>query len=461
MESSEALHFGNPRTFDITISSDGHSFAGSVNVSRHSVELRVAADEFADRKLSLPQHLDEIICFGRNFTILLVSLKCHEHHGKWIGGSNSVRRTEVRYVAQMAVWSECTSQQYWSFHRAKISASFISAWAGFTSIQNELLNPKYFDPNQPISTPLTEFEVTAQQGGWFALRYLVNTTYASPARELKLSLTPVIDLKFESPAVVAELFHHIKKVYELLSFLAGHYICIDIIKLESERDQAFLFFPIPERARNGNDILMPLGKGIESYQNPYLPFPVSTISEYFLKYGKENLLISKYVAINSLPQSEDRFLGLFRLLEKCCHQKAEYVDSTRLSELLTRAKPFLVKRLNAKAQDVKSLIGRINNVNQAKYNTASCIGKFLRSLPAPFQEDLHFKGDDIKKICDLRNDLVHANIFTASETEIYFYTLFVNALLVVKICLELGMTEELAVYYASRTPNFHDLELAD
>lgn len=100
-------------------------------------------------------------------------------------------------------------------------------------------------------------------------------------------------------------------------------------------------------------------------------------------------------------------------------------------------------------------------MNQAKYNTASCIGKFLRSLPAPFQEDLHFKGDDIKKICDLRNDLVHANIFTANETEIYFYTLFVNALLVAKICLELGMTEELAVYYASRTPNFHDLELAD
>jgi len=142
-----------------------------------------------------------------------------------------------------------------------------------------------------------------------------------------------------------------------------------------------------------------------------------------------------------MTNTEDRFLGYFRVIESLTRKQKEYLDPEKLNDLLIRSKPFLHKKFKDK-KNVNSFIKGITRYNKSKYNTAKCIQDFYNEIPSATTKYWKYQKHDIQKICQLRNDITHANDYQITNQELYLITCFIELLLIFALALQLGIKPE-------------------
>lgn len=90
--------------------------------------------------------------------------------------------------------------------------------------------------------------------------------------------------------------------------------------------------------------------------------------------------------------------------------------------------------------------------NNSKLNTAACITKFLKTLPVDLRKRWIYDASHIQEICNLRNDLTHANAVEPDPHDIEKKAKFIEVLLVTRLLIAVGVSVENAAAIAPRLP---------
>jgi hypothetical protein len=167
--------------------------------------------------------------------------------------------------------------------------------------------------------------------------------------------------------------------------------------------------------------------------------------------------VKKYLWYRGLENPEERFLGFFRLLEKLCFQKETFLPEEELNRLLERFRPFLARYFHS-GKNVSKLIKGIRRWNQSKLDTASCIRRFMASLPDKVVNKWTYRSQDLEAICKLRNDLTHANLLESDKDDVAKKAKFIEVLLVIKLLELVGVATTDAAFISARLHRHYWIE---
>ena len=234
-----------------------------------------------------------------------------------------------------------------------------------------------------------------------------------------------------------------------MAFFIGNDFSVELVEIGFESGkQGALYYPSEKISptHEPNDALFPLGKNLRFYFESLPSLPLSTFNSYMSLPESQISYFKKYLRYRRMENPEERFLGFFRILELLCLKKKKFLDDEKLLEnLITRVKPYLIKKFG-NPKNVTSFLKGIPRLNSSKYNTEKCIQDFYSKIPSRIVEKWKLKKSDIGAICKLRNDITHANDYYASEFEIEEKSKFIEILLVLalfeKIDIDLTISSE-------------------
>lgn len=178
-------------------------------------------------------------------------------------------------------------------------------------------------------------------------------------------------------------------------------------------------------------------------------FKDSHLTKYFSLENTEKSYFSKYLRYKRVDSVEERFLGYFRVLESCCRKDGIYVDFDILESFIGKTKDIITSFFPVEKKQLLSLVQRLKKLNRQKYNTETCIQRLMSSIDGI---DWVYSKIDVKRICDLRNDITHANDYSLDEIEPM--TNFIESLLVFSLLRLIDVSEVEIVKVLSRLDVF-------
>jgi len=123
---------------------------------------------------------------------------------------------------------------------------------------------------------------------------------------------------------------------------------------------------------------------------------------------------------------------------------------------VARIEKIMVKIFGNK-KEVKGFLRGIGRYNNSKYNTEKCIIDFYRKLPAGIKEAWRLKQDAITAICNLRNDISHANDYFETSDDLLSKCAFVESLLIIALLETIGVPINVGAKVIHRLAGAHHL----
>lgn len=436
--------------FNVVVTDNkGERFAGKLALSQRECTLIVVGEVTKDRQSDFSlDGAKMLVCSSGNATFILMNLKAREHFfGVLQRHPTPVNAFEMSYTIEYVIYSRSPISSSIQFLGLEIQSSSIANWVGETATQRRILS--MFNSgtlfNNPDPVP-TEFEHDIPDVGVIAIGYAVSTHFSVTDFSTGFQFPPRMVFAFNESKGIEDVIRLLHMLLDVLSFLMGQKVSVQAIELSTplgrERFKPTLYFSGAETEESeGRYAMFPLGhnKVRDDFGIPALP--LDSLNAYFKANGQLPTYFKKYIRYRELENSEERFLGYFRLLEKVTFAQACYVDSERLANLLDRTEQFLIRYFNDR-KNVKGLSKRILRANSSKLNTASCIRKFMELMPSELSDRWIFDSDDIDAICKHRNDLTHANEFEPNDQDIEAYAKFIEVLLVIALFNAMGIPPE-------------------
>ncbi len=109
-------------------------------------------------------------------------------------------------------------------------------------------------------------------------------------------------------------------------------------------------------------------------------------------------------------------------------------------------------------KDVDSFLRGIPRHNRSKYNTEKCVQDFFRSIPETMTTNWKYKKNDIGGICKLRNDIVHANDYYISDTDLIERMYFIEILLIFSLSHKIGLCTEFCTEFVTRFEGYRNIQ---
>ncbi len=452
----EELQLKDSYEFSVSIDDGGHIFAGELQLNPDACSLVIRGDVSQGRATSFGwDDVSLLKCSGHAGTFFLYGLKfCGGHTRHLQHHPTSVTHFENRYDVSHVVYGRATLFGDPSFYFVDFYSPSIGQWVGYTTTQDEIVKRYHNDTLFPYSSDtFAEFLQPVSDFGDVAVLYYPSTAYSLTNFSTGLEFAPILSIALERAAGAVDVIATVDSIDILFSFLCGAQLDIDKIRLttaDGRRVPLSLYFPRkPERYAPRKYPFFPLGKNLRMDTLGLPSLPIELFSEYFRLSEGERRLFSKYVKYRNLENPEERFLGFFRLLEKLCFKKESFLDEVKISELIKRSERFLINYFGDK-KNVKRVLRRMPGWNGSKLNTAACINRFLQTLPMDLRGRWIYDHNDIDDICKLRNDLTHANAVEPEAYEIEKKAKFIEALLVVRLLVVLGVPIESAAKLVPR-----------
>jgi hypothetical protein len=185
-------------------------------------------------------------------------------------------------------------------------------------------------------------------------------------------------------------------------------------------------------------------------------FPIDSIHTYFCMENEKKDVFKKFNLYDIIANKEDKFLGLFRVVEKLAYTESLYVEGELLNTPLENLKRDLITK-GVKASIAKKLIGRFSKVNTQKINAESAILKFLKSLGEETYKEIKHLEVEIPKLVKLRNEMTHCKPYSLKENEIERFTLILNYLCTLLLWREIGLSEHQSFRKFHKYMRFRDI----
>lgn len=453
--SPENLVFGETYRFDVTVKNGTSKFAGDLLLSPKICTLTICGDLMEGREYGDGyRELNDLVCEAFGAVLHLYGLTIRNWKRRSLSRfPDSIEHLEIEYAISYVVYNRTQSTIPARFRAFEFAAPSISQWVGNTVTQDEIF-ARYHTNRLFGAEPVpTEFTQELRGLGALTAHYRVSTYYSAAEISSGLKCSIRLTLALEECKPISEVMKLTHELIVFFTFLIGGFFDLDEIKLWSEdgdRNSFSLYFS----RDNSLDKTVkwpwfPLSQNLRPGQQ-YLPsFPLSAFSQHFAFSDSERMYLKKYLAYREMRNTEEQFLGFFRLLEKLTFQSDSYLPEERLASLLERSKEYLERYFNDR-KNVRKFIEKIPRTNRSKVNTAACLVKFLKTLPKPLTEKWALGVADIEKICKLRNDLTHANEGEPEDINIDQAAKFIEALLVTVLLQRLGIGMDDAVQFLPR-----------
>lgn len=449
--------------FNVVVEIKNEKFYGFLSVSPKKITLDIRAEDREGEKrkdvLSFYDNPAKMYCYDLSKNFILYGLT-------FTGGLDSsisryptsIGYINIRYDVDYLLYFSDKRIDEDSLKWLDINSDRIGGWIGNTTTQQKIL----FSEESKDELSLVEMREHIPDFGSVVVSYLYSRNFSFNDFKSGISFPPVVSLVFDNIESTKNSKYYFEQLYSIMSFLIGGDFGVDSIKVGCEsypRDEVgSLYYPSRlTNYRKGNKFsLIPLGRNLKFDSIGLPPMPEGVFYRYFTLSTPTSSYWNKYLKYRRLENSEERFLGYFRILEALCYKKITYVDSGEFKTLLDKEKSGLRSKLpNINSQDFRGLISQIIKANNSKYNTTKCILDFLRVLPAELVDSWSFGAKDIQEICTLRNDITHANDHSMSDEDIDKRAVFIEVLLTLAMCKELGIQPDISSQYIDRLRGYN------
>ncbi|MHB2248856.1 HEPN domain-containing protein [Pseudomonas fitomaticsae] len=413
-------------------------FAATLELTPELITFKV----MTERSCKLSSNALEAECDDLTDKFLLKGLYCVGSRNATISAAPSVGFYEIEFTVESVEFCPKHTPYKGEFESIQIYSSTINDWIGYTTTQDNILHAHA--KGEDISPHLTEFVAEANHAEEMGIQYNGTHRHSPLTYEQAFSFPPSLFYTFGIEENAKNPYITYTKIFNLLAFFTG--IQPDVQRVDLEYDYngyamcGSLYFPTKDFKSNRSDTyaMFPLGVNQRFDDWGLPPVPASAFSIYFAPGSELPDIFSKYVKYRTMGNVEDRLLGYFRLLEKHCYRRKNYLPD----ELFTRYSRLSKKWAKANGlttKEVKNFEGGLKRFNGQKYNTHKCVTDFISSLPEEIQEGLGVTNDLLTEICTLRNNITHANKYNVEENKIYTYTAYVHHLLIFALLEKLGV----------------------
>jgi hypothetical protein len=439
------LQLSQKYEFNVNVGVGNNKFAGWLALSPERITLKIMGERNDERDcpLNFTDDVDELVCEDLNKTFILRDLK-------FISGQSRLLRFppkpigyfEKTYHVGYVMFCPSGIPHNDAFVSISIHSKTVCEWIGNTITQENIIM-SHHKGERIIDDPskLAEFVVDIKGLGHLAVLYDLSIYSSSPDFKSGIFFPPYLSICFRNEIKAQDVKRLYDKIYNLFTFLTGDELLVDKIKVGAGfNNAASLYYPsglFPKRKEH-SCIFYPLGKDLRYDSLKLPPMPLDVFSKYFHLNNTDSEYWVKYLKYKRMENVEERFLGYFRILEALCHKQKNYLDDKLLSELITRVKPYLIKKFKD-IKNVNSFLKGLPHYNNSKYNTAKCIQDFFSLIPAESTKCWKFMKKDIDSICKLRNDITHANDYYVNETEIYKTATLIEILIIFSLCSKIGI----------------------
>lgn len=427
------FHLNENYSFEVLVKDKNENFAGKLTISHQECTLRVMGERVFSDSFSC---LEVIEChsFREYFLLTDISFKSRRSTSLKLNDSGEQGGFyEIEFKVGFVVKAVYRINEYTLFNGFNFDSNIIKKWTGITNKQSNLLLQHSNLNMDTRNSDLNLFNISIENIGEIYLSYYLNIHSSLESISSGVKLTPKLGLFFDKPKGVQEVYKEIKKMYALIAYFWGRDFPIKhvFLSIPNVRGDSISVFYNTQGIYDLMDYpLIPLGFDTRDKYEDYQGVPLDFFCDYYNLSNGQIEFFTKYLRYKRLKSNEEKFLGYFRILEKLVHDTGTYVNSELLINLLKDSKDYFIEKLESNNKDIKKLIGRIIYANRSKYNTTTCISRFLELIPEELRSIMKYGENDIQKICDLRNDMTHANEYEVSEQELYSYTNFVHQLLV-------------------------------
>lgn len=472
---SEIYHFMHPEIktlnllrsyeFDVLIEENNNWFAGKLKLSPEIIVFRVAGEECGKRKFKDKwRDKKHLICKDANRTFLLFGLRLITGKERILGGhSDGITFFEYSYVVDYAIHFPGDNFGDFSITGLRIYSSTIADWTGNTNTQRRI--SKKYSTGSKIThdeESLFELEATINDKIFLGIYYNVSMYWSPHEFKSGLMFPPSLIVDFKERLDGHSIKQQFDKICTLFQFLVGQTLFIEEIQLapsEGFINNASMYYASSkkERGKNRQTILFPLGKDIIFDQSNTPTLPLFLFEKFYLLNDIEYGFFAKYLRYKSMSNPEEKFLGFFRILEKITFNSKEFLDTEKLNKLISRAKPYLYKKFGDK-RNVDSFLKGLSRYNRSKYNTEKCIQDFFHSIPESTTKNWKYNKSDIGGICKLRNDIIHANDYYISDSDLIEKMYFIEILLIFALSHKIGFCTEFSAKFITRFEGYRNIQ---
>lgn len=385
--------------------------------------------------------LDSIVFKRANYHYLLFGLALIDLAFIRIGSDGDVR--DYEFSAQGFLYSKTVVNQNDFFTSISIYGESIKKWSGSTRKLNKIMSGGIAN-KLPCKDDCVEFETSITSVGTIGLRYSFKYGGLNGLHTVGMNVEPHVTITFEEGIGLDKLIDNYIDLYMILRFFIGNSLMISNVKIQSysrygRNDIQFYMAEKKEDERNNHAGGMLLSYATIYNDDSEDDFPDSVWENYFNPRNRENKeLIKKFVTYSMVKNNEEKFLGYYRIIEAMTVKESFYVDEDKLSNLLKRAKPLLVKYLSCTS--LSDFFRAIKNTNKSRSNTESCIHHFIQNLPHSVLEKTTIKEIKISEICKSRNQIIHQPLFSETPEKIYKHMQTIELLIKLATLIRLGVS---------------------
>lgn len=427
---------------DVNVIYKNDKYSGTLNISKKKIQLSFSFEE--NSIFTCNDFYKYLSCeFQLNYKINLYNLSLEKSSWKTISrqGENihfNEYLFDVEYLFFDKVGMGIDSLQ--SFYSIRIISDDISEWLGNTNKQFNLLT-KQKNENA------TEFICKIDDDMHIILSYS-KSFYRKELSE-GTTLTPELVILFSSEKNIEYIHKKINQLKDLFNFIIGRNIKFDKILLNN--DESFFYKDIYEEKKSYSYVFFPNTKNIRF---PYLnyEFDFNIFIDYFNLTNHKRNLFREFIKYRTFSNSEESFLGYYRILEYLTIKKKKYFETVD-NNFINRIKNILKK--NNQKKTVDSFISRCVKLNNTKYNTQKCFSDFFKSIDIEIKEKLNFDILILEDISKLRNDITHLNEYNTDAKTLTKYNAILEFLLILFLLRLLKVNDKTINILSNRYDKFH------
>ncbi|WP_460088218.1 HEPN domain-containing protein [Pseudomonas sp. H1_B04] len=426
------LELSKEYSFEVIYRDGTAGYAATLKLTPSLITFKI----MSERDISMSWQLKEARCEAGNQKFYLKGMACTGSRKSAINHTPRISFYEYDFNVESVIFCPQGGPLNCEFDALNIFSETVTRWIGYTTTQDRILeeNAKGGD----VSPHLTEFVVDVNDCERLGVEY--NGTYSlSPlAFEQAFTFPPSLFYTLGFHDNSNDPYSAYIKIHNIIAFLCGVELSTQRVLLDFDlsgfgNTASLYFVQTTHKPKQSRAIFFPLGKDRRFDNTGLPPFPIESFAVYFSEDQDLPDLLSKYLMYRSMGNAEDRLLGYFRLLEKHCYRKKNYLPDEHFVRFSRIARGW-VKSNGLKSQEAKNFEKGLKRFNGSKYNTEKCLKDFYKSLPPEIQTELGITAEKLEEACKLRNNITHANKyvrdgFHLSAMEQCIHSLLIFALL--------------------------------
>lgn len=461
LNNDKTLKLSKDYTFSVSVRDEGKVFAGKLTLSSEKCTLIVMGERYLSDNFYQTTRI-ECSAFDKTFLLFEISLNYRSNQNLSASDADdNVWFFESEFEVGFVICNEALFNVIDNALGFIIDSDMIKKWVGFTNLQQEIVEKYSARTPSLLGTDTLEFEQELQGYGLLSMFYNFQTHCDMNAFTSGFKFPPQLFIKFNSFVAMEKLHIEYKKLYEFMTVFIGSDFKVETVKVSVDSDISLtntsVYFPTANQKYERDYPVFPLCRNLRFQDLPIPELPIDCFNNYYLLSENDRSFFSRYLRYQRVNSEEERFLGYFRLLENLIYKTKSYVDPESLKEFLDNSKNHILNRLKDKgsAKDIKTLISRIEQLNNSKYNTAKCIIDFYAKLPSTLKERIVFNNEDIQDVCQLRNNITHANAYTIDEKKLAKYSSFINILLYIALLGKVEISPKSVAEVVHRLNRYH------